>query len=128
MSLLEKGNHVAYDPIQDQDGASSDDASEQEDLIYHGALATSRKARLQRFFTRSKPFLTQVLGLAFYSALLVAATSFWWKKEMLHGPGVVHCELDNSFQSAVVYNSFILTFHSFSAVETICPVGSKEVP
>lgn len=97
MSLLEKGNKVQYEPIHDDD--ASDSASEHEGLMHHGEPTTSRKARLLRAFARARPFVTQVLAVALYSVLIITATSLWWKKEMLHGPGVAYSELQRRLPS-----------------------------
>lgn len=93
MSLLEKGTKDGYNPIVIADEDASDSTSEHEGLLYDGQpIAITRKARMMRACSRARPFLTKLLGFAFYSAIIVTLTSLWWKREMLHGPGVAYCE------------------------------------
>lgn len=91
MSFLEKSTKDGYSHVADED--VSDSTSEHEDLLYPGQqTSNTRKARMLRAFSRARPFLTKFLSLVLYSAILIALTSVWWKREMLHGPGVAYCE------------------------------------
>jgi hypothetical protein len=81
MSTLEK-NHHEYDPVSDV--RDSEDASEQDDLLYGAMAAAGRKSRVRGLVVRTSVFLL-------YTSFLVGVTSWWWMNDMLHGPGVVRC-------------------------------------
>lgn len=91
MSVFNKEGPPAYAFIPDE--AGSEDSDDREDLLHHGPRSLRRPRGILARVRLS--FLTCSLGLALYSALLIAATSLWWRREMLHGPGIIHCEFSD---------------------------------
>lgn len=81
--MLEKNTLPEYNPVSD-DG-DSEDASEQDVLMYKARDAAARKSRLRGLVVRTSVFLL-------YTSLLVGATSWWWMNDRLHGPGVIQCK------------------------------------
>ncbi|KAG5956814.1 hypothetical protein E4U57_002277 [Claviceps arundinis] len=83
LPTFEKTKSVDYMPID----ASSEGENEDDSLI--NPRWTPVTSRVSRVYSNA----ARIAGIFLYSIFLVTITSWWWKRERLHGPGVISSPL-----------------------------------
>ncbi|KAL2145800.1 hypothetical protein VTI28DRAFT_6299 [Corynascus sepedonium] len=85
MGLLDRKIGPTYSPVPDDRSAGSADS-----LLYDGHQSDSEHSRSRLSRKKLAVFTAgSFLALLVYSALLVTATSMYWKKERIHGANVI---------------------------------------
>lgn len=99
MGLLDRKTGPTYSPVPDDRSAGSAD-----NLLYDGHQFDSDHSRSRSSHKKLAVFTVgSFLALLVYSALLVTATSMYWKKERIHGANVIECMYCSSMAHCVIH-------------------------